>query len=395
MQIKGLACAVGLVVAAFLLGWTSGVLAGPTQFPVGLTKIVPERVQSGPVIFSGSDGKVYAIGISGNILRVWSGPIPNSRYQYARPIVNGNILAILAREDNVQHVVEFDTSGNIVWEYVDSERRFLRFHHDLERLPNCNTLIMCSRLMTVPIVSPKELKDDCVIEVSDGGEIIWEWQTAAHFDEFQFSDEAKSKIFQFGGDWTHGNTASAIPPNNLADPRFSPGNIIISYRFLNMIIVVDRVTGDIVWIAENITIGQHHSHMIPLGLTGAGNILVFDNGFSDFINNPGPVAAREYSRVVELDPLDQSVVYDYDARDSGLPQWWFFSYFLSSAQRLPNGNTLICAGAYGRIFEVAPDGEIVWEYISPIFAVNVRGDTRNNKIYGDIILDVPTPSPHI
>jgi len=38
---------------------------------------------------------------------------------------------------------------------------------------------------------------------------------------------------------------------------------------------------------------------------------------------------------------------------------------VSSAQRLPNGNTLITEGSDGRIFEVTRDHELVWEYISP------------------------------
>jgi len=43
----------------------------------------------------------------------------------------------------------------------------------------------------------------------------------------------------------------------------------------------------------------------------------------------------------------------------------FSSYNISSAERLPNGNTLICEGAPGRIFEVTPDSHIVWEYMNP------------------------------
>jgi len=43
----------------------------------------------------------------------------------------------------------------------------------------------------------------------------------------------------------------------------------------------------------------------------------------------------------------------------------FFSPNISGAQRLWSGNTLICEGLTGRIFEVTPAGDIVWEYISP------------------------------
>ena len=42
----------------------------------------------------------------------------------------------------------------------------------------------------------------------------------------------------------------------------------------------------------------------------------------------------------------------------------FFSPNISGAQRLPNGNTLICEGNSGHLFEVTPEGEMVWEYVT-------------------------------
>jgi hypothetical protein len=44
----------------------------------------------------------------------------------------------------------------------------------------------------------------------------------------------------------------------------------------------------------------------------------------------------------------------------------FFSSFISGAQRLPGGNTLICSGANGTIFEVTPEKAIVWKYVNPV-----------------------------
>jgi len=43
----------------------------------------------------------------------------------------------------------------------------------------------------------------------------------------------------------------------------------------------------------------------------------------------------------------------------------FYSFNISGAQRLPNGNTLITEGTQGRVFEVTPDKAIVWEYVAP------------------------------
>ena len=94
-------------------------------------------------------------------------------------------------------------------------------------------------------------------------------------------------------------------------------------------------------------IGQHDAHLIPTGLPGAGNLLVFDNGGSsgygfaepDRAAGPRSTSART-SRVLEIDPVTLALVWSYTAPN-------FFSTNISGAQRLPNGNTLITEGAAG------------------------------------------------
>jgi hypothetical protein len=75
------------------------------------------------------------------------------------------------------------------------------------------------------------------------------------------------------------------------------------------------------------------------------------------------------SRVLEIDPRSQKVVWVYtheeDFAGSTPPQFKFVSPYLSGAQRLPNGNTLICDGGSGRVFEVTPDGKTVWQLVNP------------------------------
>ena len=56
----------------------------------------------------------------------------------------------------------------------------------------------------------------------------------------------------------------------------------------------------------------------------------------------------------------------------------FYSGFISGAHRLPNGNTLVCEGASGRIFEVTRDGEMVWEFLNPH-----GGDAEKTEIGGN------------
>jgi len=62
----------------------------------------------------------------------------------------------------------------------------------------------------------------------------------------------------------------------------------------------------------------------------------------------------------------------------GTESYRFFSHYISSAQRLMNGNTLITEGADGRLFEVTTTGEIVWEYVSPYFT---DGPNSTNRVY--------------
>jgi hypothetical protein len=80
--------------------------------------------------------------------------------------------------------------------------------------------------------------------------------------------------------------------------------------------------------------------------------------------------------VIEIDPVTVKKMWEYSV--AGNESYRFFSHYVSSAQRLPNGNTLITEGADGRLFEVTTAGEIVWEYVSPFFTT---GANRTNRVY--------------
>ena len=88
-----------------------------------------------------------------------------------------------------------------------------------------------------------------------------------------------------------------------------------------------------------------------------GRLLVFDNGTD-----------RDHSRIIELDPVSLEVTWEYRAD----PPSSFHSKWRGSSQRLPNGNTLICESDRGRVFEVTPEGETVWEFWNP----DLRGERR-------------------
>ena len=193
------------------------------------------------------------------------------------------------------------------------------------------------------------------------------------------------------GDWMHLNSMSTLGPNrwfDAGDERFHPDNIILSGRETNLIFIISKETGEVVWQvgpyydqtpelrALGWIIGQHHAHMIPRGLPGEGNILVYDNGGWAGYGSPNPGspqgiknALRDYSRVLEFNPLTLEIIWQHTPAEAGLlhptDSNRFYSPFISSAQRLPNGNTLITEGSGGRIIEVTSEHRLVWEYITP------------------------------
>lgn len=257
--------------------------------------------------------------------------------------------------------------------------------------------------MRNPEISDKLLLDDRVIEVTWDGEIVWDWKVSDHFEELGLDLSAKLALYhnpnmehyeglEDAGDWVHVNCCSVLGENrwyDAGDERFHPDNLIMDCREANIMFIVSKKTGEIVWrlgpdfsaskelIEIGQIIGQHHCHMISRGLPGEGNIMIFDNGGFAGYGAPGSghpdgthVARRHYSRVIELDPVAMKIVWQYPSSEGlqGHAEAMlddFFSCLVSSAQRLPNGNTMICEGVDGRFFEVTLKREIVWEYISP------------------------------
>jgi hypothetical protein len=311
---------------------------------------------------------------------------------------------------------ETDESAPAVWAS--------RQHHDWQRegnpigyyspelLPKAtggNTLILAHKNVTNLNVSDKRLEDDYIYEVSWDGEILWEWLASDHIDEMGFSQDARNAIYRSVGfnntrqsaDWLHVNSANYLGPNkwyDAGDERFHPDHIMISSRTANIIAIIAR-DGSIVWrmgpdytesepLAElGQIIGQHNPHIIPQGLPGAGNLLVFDNGGKGGYGSANPARpngtnalTRDSSRVLEINPLTFEVVWEYSI-DSFTESFQFYSWYVSNAQRLPNGNTMINEGMNGRFFELTEDKELVWEFVSPFVSDEATPSPRVYRAY--------------
>ena len=100
---------------------------------------------------------------------------------------------------------------------------------------------------------------------------------------------------------------------------------------------------------------------------------------------------------MEIDPNTENVVWKLDGQDTGVFNREFFSDIVCNAQRLRSGNTLVCSGVRGRLFEVAQDGEIVWEYMSPYsipFQPATYPNTRFKLVYRAYRVDASWPPLH-
>ena len=200
--------------------------APPTVYPFGVTINRP-GVYPGYVLYAGiGAGIAHLVDVDGNEVHRWSSPYPQTTLRTIIPLAEpGHIMARVEDDSGVEppvfthRVVEMDWDGNVVWEFIAPKG--IELHHDHGRLENGNYLLMCSKELRVPAISDKTIIDDCLLEVDPGGNVVWRWQTADHFDDFMFEQDVLDSIFERAGDWAHANASSAIPSDTShGDPRF-------------------------------------------------------------------------------------------------------------------------------------------------------------------------------
>lgn len=134
----------------------------------------------------------------------------------------------------------------------------------------------------------------------------------------------------------------------------SDGNILASLRSVPAVIIISRETGDIIWHLDSTVVSQQH---FASELQPSGDILIFDNG--TFRHRE----SATYSRAIQVLRATKQITWQY--KDPNPME--FFSAFMGGAQRLLNGNKFITEAAIGRMFEVTPEGKMVWEYVNEVF----------------------------
>lgn len=394
----------------------TAVRAEPSIYPTGTTRYDPQKAYNVYVLFSGADDKTHLIDMDGNEVHRWDyDGFPSGMLD--PKLTGGQRGHVIVQLEHMKggdtgfipgapatfsdkSFGELDWNGKIVWQWgPNAPGGAARQHHDWERLANGDTLVLANVDHALPGFTRPDLRDDVVYEVMPKGDITWRWVAGEHLDEFGFTDAEIAIVHAVKvPDFLHINSIRTVGPNHWyreGDQRFAPDNIIVSSRDANFVVIVDKKSGHVVWrmgphyepspgpgpvklpAAIDAINGQHDPHIIPDGLPGAGDLLVFDDqGEAGY--PPRELNVQLGSRVLEIDPVKMQIVWEYRAASNERDAWTFYSSFISNARRLPNGNTFIDEGMNGRFFQVTPKGEIVWEYVSPYFGASRPHDVSNS-----------------
>ena len=289
------------------------------------------------------------LNLHGEIVHQWQ--LPGYTRIYSHLLPNGNLLAGVQTPDGpglrgaAGLIVEIDWAGNVVWQHVNHAH-----HHDQRRCANGNTLYPYSKLMPdelakrVPVgiagsERPEGMYGDVLCEVDTEGRTVWEWDAAACDQMYDYLLNPVVARVEF----SHAN--SIMPLDD--------GDVLVNFRYNHLMAIIDRHTKQFSWTHCDPSYGQQHNvHRLD-----NGHLLFFANGAN--VENAGPGGG---SSIVEMAPVTKEMVWIY----RGQPPRTFFSWFISGCLRLASGNSLICESVAGRFFEVTPEGDIVWEYVSPI-----------------------------
>jgi len=402
-------------------------LNGYSQNTVGVIQNTANSF-NGYTLFS-ANKDTYLINNCGEVVNKWTSAYTSGKTVYL--LEDGSILRAGGIENKsivqpgIGGILEKkDWNNNLIWSYTYSTSTYSQ-HHDAVPLPNGNILMNVVEVKTAleavnqgrdPFKLGTTLFNEKLVEIKPTGtntaDIVWEWSFWDHliqdFDstKLNFGDVAANpqlldiNFLSIGlptrSDWIHANS---VQYNAQLD------QVVVSSPFLSEFYVIDHSTstseasshtggnygkgGDFLYrwgnpisykqgtATDQKLFGQHFVHWIPNGLTDANKILVFNNGKG---------RPTHYSSVDIINPTVTGGVYGFLGTSYGpLDFDWtytdptptnFYSNILSSAQRLPNGNTLICLGASSHFIEIDSNKNIVWEYISPVHRLGIlsQGD---------------------
>jgi len=258
---------------------------------------------------------------------------------------NGDILAIFEGLG----IVKLDKNSQRVWSALNGA------HHDLDVAPDGNIFVLTRTAHTVPrIHRSSPILEDFVVVLDSAGRELKRVSILECYENAKIPIENVAEISEHVIDGKRVMLPDLFHTNSLevldiraaeSRPEFSEGNVLISLRTLDRLAVVDLEREQIVWSLRGQFKAQHDPQILP-----SGHLLLFDN-----------LGTAERSAVLELDLASGESRWEYRGSDAKP----FYSNTCGTAQRLPNGNTLITESDGGRALEVTPSAETAWEFYNP------------------------------
>lgn len=388
------------------------------QQTVGIFSNTPEAF-SGYTLFSPiASTSTYLIDNCGRKVHSWESSykpglstylLENGILLRTRNIGNSTFMA----GGNAGGIEMLDWDGKIIWEYSLSTTTQCT-HHDIEYLPNGNILVLVWELKTKAEASQAGRKtsgntiwSEKVIEIKPdiiygGGTVVWEWNAWDHLVQDKDNLKDNYGVVSSSPELININYVSGNPTQedwlhiNSVQYNANLDQIILSSHGFSEVWIIDHSTtslqaashiggnsgkgGDLLYrwgnpisynqgtSLDQKLFKQHDAQWIYNSSKDSGMVLVFNNQAG---------ANSDYSEVnVISPPVDAKGNYSYSGTSYTPTDFhWtyqastptdFYASNISGAQRLPNGNTLICEGPSGRYFEVDYEGKTVWEYINPV-----------------------------
>lgn len=344
----------------------------------GVTALDEERVQPGLTLYtSGEATSAYLVDLHGRILHRWHRPFseiwskaspvakpqPDDHvyFRAAKMFPNGDLLVVIEGNGDTPYgyaLAKLDKDSNLLWS------KHLRAHHDLEVADDGRIYVLTHDIVDAPLenfgsLAEARIEDYLVVLTPQGEEIsrLALTELVAHSPYAQLLHTVASYAT---GDPLHTNAVQPISAAAAAGtPIANTGDVLVSFRELNAIGIIDLEREQLTWATRGPWLGQHYPVLLD-----NGNILLFDNRGNFDLPGGG-------SRILEFDPASMAIVWQYRGTETRP----FFSAIRGDQQRLANGNTLITESDTGRIVEVTRSGERVWEYFNP-----ARADSDGERI---------------
>ena len=359
----------------------------------GVVRYDPAKAQQGLTLYtSGHEARADLVAMDGEVVHTWqlpfsavwdeSSPIadpqPDDFIYWRKAMVypNGDLLAVYVASGDSPWgygLVRIDKDSNLVWKYLGQT------HHDVDlgedgRIYALTHEIRHNEYQDFPQLAVPRI-DDFVVVLSPDGEELQKVSLADALINSPYARLLTRVVWYTKGDYLHTNGIDVVEPDDAAALPLAPfvkaGQVLLSFREIDTLALLDLEQERIVWAVRGPWLAQHDPDILE-----DGNILLFDN-LGRFLDADGSDAegGGGRSRIIEFDPSTTEIVWQY----AGTPEDPFDSDVRASQERLANGDTLITEETGGRILEVTPEGEIVWEFVNPVRAEG-RGEGGGDMI---------------